>query len=347
MSVFEYKRNQYIDQRVDQKFSLSDDALDALRLYVYTFHYPYIINIYSTFANFLSMLRNYVWYMMWKKYGVSLITIGEAQYNGDNFSVCIEFYSGLNSENNINNIICNVCIDHRGNVSFMHGSIDRATIEDVVRKLGSMAYGVALALIETLSNDPRCIKGNCGECIKLLMNHLQRIVYFPVPDLEIYESVKRIIESNGIPFKSTIDIDEDIYRELIEKDDRLRKSTSYIDVYDILHKYEYVVDQNIVSWIEYNSITNGITIFFKLLPSISYIEIHLSVDRYEPILTMAINTSFTKDAEQIVNVISNWYTYVVKTLRMAIENDAFIKKGIKKEIVDAYRDYLETWLKVL
>lgn len=179
------------------------------------------------------------------------------------------------------------------------------------------------------------------------MNHLQRIVYFPVPDLEIYESVKRIIESNGIPFKSTIDIDEDIYRELIEKDDRLRKSTSYIDVYDILHKYEYVVDQNIVSWIEYNSITNGITIFFKLLPSISYIEIHLSVDRYEPILTMAINTSFTKDAEQIVNVISNWYTYVVKTLRMAIENDAFIKKGIKKEIVDAYRDYLETWLKVL
>ncbi|MEM2390228.1 MAG: hypothetical protein QW215_08320, partial [Ignisphaera sp.] len=45
--------------------------------------------------------------------------------------------------------------------------------------------------------------------------------------------------------------------------------------------------------------------------------------------------------------ISNWYTYVVSSIREAMHQPRLIKNNIDKNVVDAYRDYLKTWLKVL
>jgi len=345
MSFFEYQRNQNIDQRGDQKLRLSDDVLDALRIYLYAFCYPYTFDKYYVFNDFLYMLMNHVLYLMWKKYDKPLNIIFSIN-DVYEFTVNIEFLS-----KSIGSRIHEIDVNHKGDILYSYGSVDISTIEDTIKKLGSMAYGVILALIETLSNDPRC--GTvCREYIDWLERHLRSIAYFPIPDVEIYESVKRMVESNGVPFESEVTIDEDIHRELKEKyakHEYIAHPLSYENIYIYKTLYEnnkHTIGQNIVSWIEPNPITNGIIIFFKL--SSSDIKIYLSVNRDKPILSMSISTSFTKDAEPIADFISNWYTYLEKSLRMAIESDrVLIERGINKKVVDAYRDYLKTWLKVL
>ncbi|MEM1694584.1 MAG: hypothetical protein QW456_10275 [Ignisphaera sp.] len=291
------------------------------------------------------MLRSYVLHLMQNRYNKIINVVYSETSDGTRFSINIDFWRDSDPDSSH---IASVCIYNNGDVLYKYGYIDIDEIRDIIMKLGSMAYSIALALIETLSNDPRCVLHICGDYLDWLQKQLSSIVYFPIPDLEVYESVKNLVNGGGMPFESSVDIDMNIYRELKEK----HKTLEYIDTFipmdsriqRILGQYKYTVD-GVTSYIDINPLINGITIIFEVQPS-NIIETSFWIDPDKPKIYMNINTEFAHNINRVVDVIRNWYIYVSKTIVYAIK---WIEKldNIDQDTSNQLKNYLETWLKVI
>ncbi|MEM1694920.1 MAG: hypothetical protein QW456_11995, partial [Ignisphaera sp.] len=197
-------------------------------------------------------------------------------------------------------------------------------------------------LIETLSNDPRCVGGECGSFINSLIDGLSRVTYFPIPDVEIYESVKDLINRGGIPFESSVDIDENIYRELKEIHNYVLSS----EIYEILYDIDiYNVDQNMLSKIDFEY--DRFRVVFKSKSPYNIIGIGFDIDPNKPKIYVSIDyIELTGNIDRVVDVIRNWYIYVSKTIVYAIK---WIEKldNIDQDTSNQLKNYLETWLKVI
>jgi len=342
VSVFEHRKN--IDQYTDQRHNrLSSEDLDPLRIYVYTFHPSFISSLFGSFNGFLQMLRSYVLYLMQNRYNKSINVMYSKTSDGTSFSIDIDFWRDSDPDSSH---IASVCIYNNGDVLYKYGYIDIDEIRDTIRRLGSMAYSIAFALIETLSNDPRCVLHICGDYLDWLQKQLSSIVYFPIPDPEVYESVKNLVNGGGMPFESSVDIDENIYRELKEK----HKTLEYIDTFipidpyiqRVLGQYKYTVDNGVISYININQLINGITIIFEVQPS-NIIETSLWIDPDKPKIYININTEFAYDINRVADVIRNWYDHVSKAIVNAIKRI----ENLDNIDRDTSKNYLETWLKVI
>jgi len=355
VSVFEYKRN--TDHQYNRLFS---EDIDLIRIYVYTFHPPFIFSLSGSFYGFLKMLRSYVLDLIQDRYNKIINVMYSESGNGSGFYIDIDFWRDSKPDWRDSNqdwrefnrdayYIAGVHIHDNGNILYKYGYISRDELRDIIRRFGSMAYGVALALIESMSNDPRCMLYICGDYLDWLEKHLSRITYFPVPDVEVYESVKKLVNGGGVPFESVIDIDENIYRELKEK----HKALEYIDIlipmdsyiHRILEQYKYTVNHGIISYIDINTLINGITIIFEA-PLSNIIETSFWIDPDKPKIYMNINTEFVHNINHIADVIRNWYDYTSKTIMNAIEKIENLD-NVDRDTVNVLKNYLETWLKVI
>ncbi|MEM1694582.1 MAG: hypothetical protein QW456_10265, partial [Ignisphaera sp.] len=210
-------------------------------------------------------------------------------------------------------------------------------------------------LIETLSNDPRCVGGECGSFINSLIDGLSRVTYFPIPDVEIYESVKDLINRGGIPFKSGVTVDdENIRRDIMDKKNEfnriIRRRENKKRIYIIGQDEEsiYVVDQDIKARIDCKY--DGIHVVFFLPSKTDDVSMDFYViDMDRPKIYISIHASVLKDFDKAVDVIANWYNYVTKTLEKGVEtlNKLRDEKNVDIDKIDFLRDYLKTWINII
>ncbi|MEM1842888.1 MAG: hypothetical protein QXL19_10980, partial [Ignisphaera sp.] len=314
-------------------------------IYVYTFHQYDIHSI--DFDEFISILRSYVRKFFRDRYGID-VYIRVHKSNDERFYLYVRIF---------NNKDAGFYIYDDGRIDYAYGYIDIDEIRDIVRRLGSMAYGVALALIETLSNDPRCVGGECGSFINSLIDGLSRVTYFPIPDVEIYESVKDLINRGGIPFKSEVTVDdENIRRDIMDKKNEFNRILCHGEnkesIY-IIGRYEesiYVVDQDIRARIEIECGYGKIHVVFFLPSIIDDVSMDFYViDMDRPKIYMRMYVSVSKDFDKAVDVIANWYNYVTKALEKGIEDLEKLRdeKNVDRNKINVLKDYLKHWINII
>lgn len=306
---------------------LSLDEIDALKVYICTFYPGYIYTV--VFGDLLRMLRYYVWNLFRDRYGVNIYT--EEGWSGGQLYLDIRIDSD-------NNKFAKVRVSTYGRIEYIYGSIDREMLRDIIETLASLAYGAALALLETLSNNPRCVD-SCSRYVNELVNRLLRVTWFPVPDLDVYSFVRDLVNRGGVPFRSTVDIDENIYREIREKKNLIEQNRLYRF---FVNKYE--VDQNIFA--RFVDDLNGISIVFELPSKSDDVRIYFNISTNKPKLYVDILTDVSRDIDQAIDIIGNWYTCTIKAIKKAIEeleNLGVVDRGV----ISVLKDYLESWLKLI
>lgn len=309
------------------KVYLSADEIDVPKVYIYTFYPDYIYTV--VFGDLLRMLRYYVWNLFRDRYGVNIYT--EERWSDG------QLYLDIRIDSN-NNKFAKVRVSTYGRIEYIYGSIDRKMLRDIIETLGSLAYGAALALLETFSHNPRCVD-SCSRYVNELFNRLLRIVYFPVPNLDVYNFVRDLVNRGGVPFRSTVDIDENIYREIREKKNLIEQNRLYRF---FVNKYE--IDQNIFA--RFVDDLNGISIVFELPSKSDDVRIYFNISTNKPKLYVYILTDASRDIDQAIDIIGNWYTCTVKAIKKAIEeleNLGVVDRGV----ISVLKDYLESWLKLI
>jgi len=194
----------------------------------------------------------------------------------------------------------------------------------------------------------------CGDYLDWLQKQLSSIVYFPIPDPEVYESVKDLI-NRGIPFKSEVTVDdENIRRDIMDKKNefnriiRRRENKKKIYIIGQDEKSIYVVDQDIKARIGCKY--DGIHVVFFLPSKTDDVSMDFYVaDPDKPKIYMSMHASVSKDFDKAVDVIANWYNYVVKALEKCIKELDYIriKKNIDSTKIDILKDYLRLWINII
>ncbi|MEM4584598.1 MAG: hypothetical protein QW611_06445 [Ignisphaera sp.] len=326
MSTFVYDKDkqQYTNQQ-----RLAYEDLDLVRIYVYTFYQPDVLS--SNLIDFMKMVKRYIEKILTKRYNADIQINERVRESDDTFTICI----------NINNSV--VCIHDDGRF-YIDGFVSSDMLRNIIETLGSMAYGVALALIELFLNNPKCIH-ECRNFVDKLFIRLNRVTYFPVPDLDAYNLVKDLFNKGAIPFMSSINIDYDTYREIKEKID-LVANIRLERIFDELGRYN--IDWNILDVIISNTY-NGIYIDF-ISPNINSVTIKFYISyEDEPKLCMNIFTKFSNNINREADIIIGWYNYVVKAIEKSIEklDSLRIKKNIDVNKVNVLKDYLRFWLNII
>ncbi|MEM4584596.1 MAG: hypothetical protein QW611_06435, partial [Ignisphaera sp.] len=131
MSTFVYDKDkqQYTNQQ-----RLAYEDLDLVRIYVYTFHQSNVMTSHLT--DFIDIVKHYIKEILTKKYKMNIQTKVDVNQLRDTFLLCINI--------NIDN---SVCIHDDGRF-YIDGFVSSDMLRNIIETLGSMAYGVALALIE-------------------------------------------------------------------------------------------------------------------------------------------------------------------------------------------------------
>jgi len=330
VSTFVYDKDK---KQHDQHSFLASDELDLVRIYVYTFHQ--LSAEHSHISNFMRILNHYIRKIIKDRYRMNINMMADVNQLKGTFRLCINVNSS------------SACIYDNGRF-YMERFVGRGMLRDIIEILGSKAYGAALALIELFSNNPSCIY-ECSSYINGLIRQLNRVRYFPQPDLDAYNLVKELFNKNVVPFESAVNIDYDTHREISEKIESVIKRGLH-RILDNLGTYN--IDQDIMDVIV-ESIYDGIYIDF-ILPGLSRVTIGFYIEyKGEPKLHMNISTKFSHDIDRetdaIVNIISNWYSYVVKAIEETIKKlDAIrIKKNIDSNKIESLKDYVRFWLNIV
>ncbi|MEM4584599.1 MAG: hypothetical protein QW611_06450 [Ignisphaera sp.] len=347
MSTFVYDKDK--QQRSHQKYDVLDyDELDSIKIYMYVCHQI----VAGRFENFMHMLYNYIHKLLRDRYGIDI------HIHSNYYSLFKDFYLDIYLND------ASIRVYYNGSMEYSYGSVDRKMLRNIIRTLGSISYGIALAILETLFNNPRCV-GTCRRYVDNLYSYLtSSVISFPIPDLDAYNFVKDFINMGMIPFKSEADIDKDIYRKVKEKMDKLDKMDR--SIIEEFSQYEHMIDQDIVSYIDIGRITtSGITVIFKLLPNYDSIRIGFSRDPNRPRLEVrldvhsknffpksigeSIDTDFERNVVRIGDVIRNWYNYVTKALEKGIEDLEKLRdeKNIDVNKVNVLKDCLRLWLNII
>jgi len=346
VSTFVYNKDK--QQRSHQKYDVLDyDELDSIKIYMYVCHQL----VAGRFEGFIHMLYNYIHKLLRDRYGIDI------HICSNDYSLFKDFYLDIYLND------ASIRVYYNGSMEYSHGSVDRKMLGNIIRTLGSISYGIALAILETLSNNPRCVD-MCRHYVDDLYSYLtSSVISFPIPDLDAYNFVKDFINMGMIPFKSEADIDRDIYRGVKEKMDKLVKMDR--SIIKEFSQYEHVIDQDIVSYIDIGRITDGITVIFNLLPNYDSIRIGFSRDPNKPRLEVwlyvhsknffpksrdeSIDTDFERNVVRIGNIIANWYNYVVKALEKGIENLENLRdeKNVDRNKVNVLKDCLKHWINII
>ncbi|MEM4959563.1 MAG: hypothetical protein QXX12_06820 [Nanopusillaceae archaeon] len=177
-----------------------------------------------------------------------------------------------------------------------------------------------------------------------MFRQLNRVRYFPIPDLDAYNLVKDLFNKGIIPFESSINIDYDTYREIREKiglvvDSGLHK------IFDELGRYR--IEQDLEAEIVH--LFNGIYIKFLLSKLNNEVISFYILYKDEPKLYMDISARFPDDIDRVIDIIANWYSYVVKAIEKGIEalDNLRVKKNIDSNKINFLKDYLSLWLNIV
>ncbi|MEM1699734.1 MAG: hypothetical protein QXD83_07650 [Sulfolobales archaeon] len=236
-------------------------------------------------------------------------------------------------------------------------------LKRIVEALGSTALGTAYAILEALPNNVACVKhDDCLKAVTKVEDATRKVLesgVLLVPDEDVYWKVKELLESGGLPFESTVKVEEGDYREVVDYAQRL----SYL-VRNNPHLYYNRVAECLLG-LRYDGLDEGLYPSLELFPDIRRIVIRLGICYINMGLYIKEGYSMTvrvwydiqsvsrdpaegiKDTIYITqHLIKNWHSHAIRTLDAAIKC-LKSKTKIPPTATEVVLGYLQAWRNLL
>ncbi|MEM1699054.1 MAG: hypothetical protein QXD83_04130 [Sulfolobales archaeon] len=244
-------------------------------------------------------------------------------------------------------------------------------IGEILTNMSSTAYGIALALVQTLRDHPLCAKDfsclNYVADIERLLNRIASSGAIITPDYEVFDLVAEMVYADALPFKTEADITSSDFEKLRKRlhavMNTARKDFSYflekldkaleesaVDVQTSLGTFKAVA--SLKDSASLHAAPIRLRIFDPKDPE-TYVEFDIWADRKslykrEYLATVKVShyTPSLDGLRLVADVVRNWRKYVVEALER-IATQVTKSTSVPPSTSRALSNYLRAWVGVL